>query len=121
MPTDMIGILVEQKEFQNDVQRTLKDVSEKVEEVHRTVQIFGGRATREGSYGATTGLTPILLLQTIQKMMDENELLKKEVSDKSNKMDILRYDTHTTHTWQTHTHDTHNTHDTRADGASVRS
>ena len=121
MPTDMIGILVEQKEFQNDVQRTLKDVSEKVEEVHRTVQIFGGRATREGSYGATTGLTPILLLQTIQKMIDENELLKKEVSDKSNKMDILRYDTHTTHTWQTHTHDTHNTHDTRADGASVRS
>lgn len=82
---------MEQKEFQNGVQRILNEVHAKVEEVHRTVQIFGGKATREGFYGTSAGMTPLLLLQTIQKMIEENELLKKEVMDKSEKIDTLRF------------------------------
>lgn len=86
----MIGVMVEAREFQNDVQKTLRDVSHKVEEVHRTVQSFvGGKTGRDGAFGAGA-MTPILIVQTVQKMVEENEVLKREVQDKTEKIDVLR-------------------------------
>ncbi len=82
-------MMVEAREFQNDVQKTLRDMSHKVEEVHRAVQGFSGRAGKDSAFGATA-MTPILIVQAVQKMLEENEVLKREIQDKTEKIDILR-------------------------------
>eukprot|EP01087_Luapelamoeba_hula_P016036 TRINITY_DN4892_c0_g1_i7.p1 TRINITY_DN4892_c0_g1~~TRINITY_DN4892_c0_g1_i7.p1 ORF type:complete len:1578 (+),score=521.61 TRINITY_DN4892_c0_g1_i7:167-4900(+) len=81
---DTIGLMVEAREFQRDVSKTLQEVSTRVESMHKTMQgtFFGGPDVR--------GMSGLVLVQTIQRILEENELFRKDVSDKTQKIDDLR-------------------------------
>merc|ERR1711862_436153 len=76
----------ETKRLHSDINTAIVGASHKVEQLHKSIQgsIFGQSKTSQASAHG------LIIVQTIQKYIEDNEQLQNEVNQKAERIDSLR-------------------------------
>ena len=67
----------------------MKEITAKMDDVHKT--LHSSFFAEGSSTDARAGISGVVLVQTIQRILDENENLRKEAMTSTAKIDKLRY------------------------------
>ena len=81
---DTIQIIIEERQFHNEMKGSINNIGTKVHEIYTKLETSSLFQTGK------TELPGLLILQNIQRIIDENEKLKVELNQKSDLVDKLR-------------------------------